>query len=65
MKPGDTATVNFPGNALHGKRVTIDSIFPAFDIAHPECPERMLVEMIFVAHPSLPQPVGIGRERLR
>jgi hypothetical protein len=64
MKPGDIVKVNFPGNGLHGKKVTICRI-EAMDIAHPNCPEPMVVEMIFVTHPTLPEPVGIGREKLR
>ncbi len=56
--------VDWPQNHLHGQRVRIDRIDPALDIAHPDSLERMVVEMVFITHPSLPQPVGIGPERL-
>lgn len=64
MNPGDVALVDWPGNGLHNQRIRIERIDPAMDIAHPDCPERMVCEMVFIAHPSLPQPIGIGPERL-
>jgi hypothetical protein len=64
LTPGQLVVVDFPGNPLHGQRVLVNRIEPALDIAHPDCPERMLVEMVFIMHPSLPQPIGIGPERL-
>jgi hypothetical protein len=65
MIPGDTAVVNFAGNPLHGKRVRIERIDPAMDIAHPDCAERLICPMAFISHPSLPQPVGINAGQLR
>ncbi len=64
MNPGDIMLVDWPQNHLHNQRVRIDRIDPEMDIAHPDSPERIICEMIFIAHPSLPQSVGIGRERL-
>ena len=64
MNPGDVALVDWPGHGLHNQRVRIERIDPECDIAHPSSPERMVVEMVFIAHPSLPGPVGIGPERL-
>ena len=64
MSPGDLVAIDFPAHRLHGQRVRIERIEPEFDIAHPDCPERMIVEMIFVRHGSLPEAFGIGPERL-
>lgn len=58
------ATVNFPGHALHGKRVQIERVDPAFNLA-PDDTAPVLAEVVFVSHPSVPQPIGLGRERLR
>jgi hypothetical protein len=65
LSPGDTVTVNFPGNGLHGKRVRVERIDPALDLAHPDCPERLLCEMLWVSHPTLPWTIGLSRERIR
>lgn len=64
MIPGDIVRVSLPGHVLHNKQARIVSVDPAFDLAHPDSAERMLAEVIFVSHPSLPQPIGIGRENL-
>ena len=64
MIAGDTARVRQPGHYLHGKIVRIARIDPAFDLAHPDCPERMICEVIFVTHLSLPEPIGLWREAL-
>ena len=64
MKPGDLAVIDFPAHRLHGQRVRIERIEPEFDIAHEDSPERMIVEMIFVRHGSVPEAFGIGPERL-
>ncbi len=61
---GSVAVVSWPGNPLHGKRVTVERFDPAMDIAHPDCAERMIVAMAFVLHPTLPRPIGISPERL-
>ena len=62
---GDIVRVDFPGNGLHGQRVRVERVKPEFDIAHPDCPEGpMIVEVIFISHPSLPEPVGIGRSHI-
>ena len=65
MKPGDTATVHLPGHRLHGKRVTIERVEPAFNLAHPDCPDRLKCEMIFYTHPSILGAWGISRSNLR
>lgn len=64
VTPGDIVMVDHPGNPLHGQRVRVVRIDPEMNIAHPACPEQMIVEMIFIDHPTLPEPVGIGTERL-
>ncbi len=64
MKPGDIMLVDWPQNGLHNQKVRIERIDSAVDIAHPDCPERMIVELAFISHPTLPKPVGIGLERL-
>jgi len=65
LNPGDTVVVNFPGNGLHGKRVRVERIDPALDLAHPDCPERLLCEMLWVSHPTLAWTIGLSRERIR
>ncbi len=49
MRVGDIVAIDFSGHVLHGKRVRVEAIEPEFDIAHPDCDRRMIVEMIFVS----------------
>ncbi len=64
MNPGDIATINFPGHKLHGKKVRIESI-ETLDLAHRDCPEVLIAEVIFYSHPSISGVWGIDRERLK
>ncbi len=63
MTPGQLALVDFPGNPLHGQRVLVNRV-ELIDIAHPDCPERMVVEMVYIMHHSFAGVIGIGPERL-
>lgn len=65
MKAGDTVKVNFPGHALHGKRVKIEHIDPRVNLYPDDSDKVMLVEIIFVSHPSIPEVIGMGRGHLR
>lgn len=63
IAPGDIARIDFPGHPLHGARVQIERIDPAFNLA-PEDAEPWLAEVVFYRHPSVAWAIGIGRERL-
>lgn len=61
MRAGDIVRLDFPSHGNHGARVTVIRIDPAFNLA-PKGEEPQLAEVIFVRHPSWPEPVGVGRD---
>ncbi len=63
MNPGDIVLIDFPQHQLHNQRVRVESI-EIIDLAHPDCDERMPVEIVFYSHPSLSGKWGISRERI-
>jgi hypothetical protein len=64
MKPGQSAIVDFPGHPWHGKRVRVDSVQPAFNLAH-DGDEPILGPVIFVQRKRTDEPVGFPLERLQ
>lgn len=64
LAPGVRAVVDSPGHALDGKKVTVGAVDRDCNIAGEGVPP-MRVEIVFVEHPSLPEPIGLGPQRLR
>lgn len=60
---GSTVLVDFPGSAMHGKRCRGVAVEPEFNLA-PEGAAAWPAMMIFVQSAGMPEPVGIGLERI-
>ena len=63
LNTGTTVIFDFPGHALHGKRCVVARIDEQF-VLSPEDMDPVIGEVIFLSHPSFPEPFGIGRHRI-
>lgn len=60
---GSTVLVDFPGSTMHGKRCRVVAVEPEFNLA-PEGEPAWPAMTIFVQGAGMPEPVGIGLERI-
>lgn len=63
LTAGSTVLVDFPGSAMHGKRCIVEAVEPGFNLAPDGMPPWPAMT-IFVKALGMPEPVGIGLERI-